>query len=220
MGNYKDSDCWYRKKCTDDCNGCITYKEMKYQMMNSGLPIALQRPIDLYLTNRVDNDAFVELSNIRHDIVNQVNNGLNLYICSSQSGNGKTSWAVKMLHTYFHYTSSGNYDNLKGMFVSVTDLLIKLKDFNHPMPHSYRQAMESVDLLVFDDIATSGLTQYDYTQLYSIINNRLMANKSNIYTSNITQLYDLEDVMGQRLASRVYTQSRVIELKGRDVRNG
>ena len=80
------------------------------------------------------------------------------------------------------------------------------------------QNLESVDLVVFDDIAVSGVSQYDYTQLFNIINKRMMAEKSTIFTSNIVDYEQLEELFGPRLASRVYTNSEIIELKGWDMR--
>lgn len=189
-------------------------------MDNSGLPKAKQQPISLYIydENKVDKGAYKTLEDIRKDIVDFVRNGENLYLCSKHTGNGKTSWAIRMLHTYFHHTAEGNYENLKGMFVSVSDLLLKLKDFNHPLPKRYKDNLECVDLIVWDDIAVSGISQYDYTQLFNLINNRMLSEKSNIFTSNIVSLDDLSKCLGSRLASRIYNTSTIIELKGGDLR--
>ena len=220
MGQQRISDCWYIGSCEEDCDRCVTYTQMKYQMTNSGLPEAQQKLITLsiYDENKVDRNAFRKLANIRKNIVDFVNNNKNLYICSTIPGNGKTSWAVKILQTYFHYTAKDNYDNLKGMFVSTTDLLLKLKDFNNPLSSKYKQNLENVDLIVWDDIAVSGISQYDYTQLYNIINNRILSKKSNIFTSNVVSLKELEKILGARLSSRIYNASEIIEFKGGDMR--
>ena len=220
MESQRNSDCWYVNSCEDDCERCTLYVEMKYQMENSGLPKAKQRPISLYLTNDnlQDKNAFYRLAGVREGIVDFVQGGKNLYICSKQPGNGKTSWAIKMLHTYFHYTAHGNYDNLKGMFVLTSDLLLRLKDFNNPLLKSYRENLENVDLVIWDDIAVTGISQYDYTQLYTILDKRILAEKSNIYTSNLTTVEELQDILGARLASRVYNTSEVIQFEGKDMR--
>lgn len=220
MEEQRNSECWYKDTCKEDCDRCIVYPQLKWQMDNSGLYPAQQHPIKLYITehNRQDKKAFKELAAIREDIGSFVDNHENLYICSDNVGNGKTSWAIRMLHTYFHHYAVGNYENLLGMFVSTTDLLLKLKDFNNPLPAKYLQNLESVDLVVFDDIGVTGVSQYDLTQLYNIINKRLLANKSNIFTSNVTSYDKLEELLGSRLASRIYNSSEVIELKGTDLR--
>lgn len=216
----RNSECWYKDTCNDDCNTCAVFFQMKYQMEHSGLPKAKQKPITLYLTddNSGDEKAFYRLADIRKNIVDFVEQGKNLYICSKWTGNGKTSWAIKMLHTYFHHTAVGNYDNLKGMFVSTADLLLKLKDFNNPLPQSYKNNLENVDLVIWDDIALTNMSQYDYTQFYNIIDKRILAEKSNIFTTNCTSVEELAELVGAKIASRIYYTSEVIELKGKDMR--
>lgn len=216
----RNSECWYVDSCVDDCDTCSVFFQMKYQMTHSGLPEAKQRPIALYLTddNSGDENAFKRLAEIRKNIVDFVQQGKNLYICSKWTGNGKTSWAIKMLHTYFHHTAVGNYDNLKGMFVSTTELLLQLKDFNNPVSKTYLDNLKNVDLVIWDDIAVSGMSQYDFTQLYTIIDKRILSEKSNIFTSNQPDVEGFAKMMGNRLASRIYYTSEIVELKGKDMR--
>lgn len=216
----RNSDCWYLDTCDDDCSTCAVFFQMNWQMEHSGLPKAKQRPIALYLTddNSGDKQAFHRLADIRKDIVDFVEQGKNLYICSKWTGNGKTSWAIKMLHTYFHHTAVGNYDNLKGMFVSTADLLLRLKDFNNPVSKTYKDNLENVDLVIWDDIALTNISQYDYTQFYNIIDKRILAEKSNIFTTNCTSVEELAELVGAKIASRIYYTSEIIELKGKDMR--
>ena len=216
----RNSNCWYIDTCEDDCNTCSVFFQLNWQMHNSGLPKAKQKPIQLWVNdnNAGDMKAFVRLKEIKTNIVEFVEHGNNLYICSNYTGNGKTSWAIKMLHTYFHYTAVGNYDNLKGMFVSTTELLLQLKDFNNPLSKTYLDRLKNVDLVIWDDIAVSGMSQYDFTQLYTIIDKRILAEKSNIFTSNQPTVDGFAKIMGNRLASRIYYTSEIIELKGRDMR--
>lgn len=216
----RNTDCWYVETCEDDCDRCTVYAQLNWQMQHSGLPKAKQRPIALYLTddNSGDKNAYNRLAEIRKNIVEFVDKGKNLYICSKWTGNGKTSWAIKMLHTYFHYTAVGNYDNLKGMFVSTAELLLQLKDFNNPLPKSYIENLKNVDLVIWDDIALTNMSVYDYTQFYSIIDKRILAEKSNVFTTNCTDVKNLAELIGAKTASRIYYTSEVIELKGKDMR--
>lgn len=218
MENMRESNCWYIDNCTDDCYMCQTYLQLKWQMDNSGLTPAQQKPIRMGIVNNVDRQAYKRLAEYRKDIVEHVSAGNNLYICSTNTGNGKTSWAIRMLHTYLHHTAVGNYDNLKGMFISVPDLLIRLKDWDNPVPTSYRQNIETVDLVIWDDIAITGISSFDYIQLYTLFNNRLSAGKSNIITSNCNSKQALIDTIGERLATRIWNMSEIIEFKGKDVR--
>lgn len=219
MENMREYDCWYLDKCEEPtCYMCNTYLQLKWQMNNSGLPEMLQTPIKMLIINKEDEKAYKQLAKIRKNIVEFVNEHKNLYIGSRNPGNGKTSWAVRMLQTYLHYTAQGNYENLKGMFVSVPDLLLRLKDFNNPIATGYKQSLQEVDLVVWDDIAIMNMSDYDYTQLYTIINNRMFAGKSNIFTSNRDTENDLMQVIGQRLTSRIWNTSEIITLVGKDTR--
>ena len=220
MEKHRNSNCWYAEKCKEDCFMCATYLEMKWQMDNSGLPDKLKRPIEMWITdgvNACDESSYKRLAGIRKTIVDFVTRGKNLFICG-RSGNGKTSWAVRLLHTYFHYKAPGNYERLQGMFISVGDLLIRLKDFNSPVTKEYRDNISKVPLVVWDDICLTGISQYDYTQLYTMINNRMLAGLSNVFTTNITDKEKLEEIFGERLVSRIYGSSEIIELKGGDMR--
>lgn len=217
MENSKNTDCWYANNCTDDCLKCVIYPQMKWQFDNSGLPKSKYMPIHLRPQSN-DIRAFNKLADIRENIDEFVEQGKNLYICGKIPGNGKTSWAIKMLQTYFHYVAEGNLFNVKGMFVSVPDLLLKMKDFNNPLSTEYKENLKSCDLLILDDIAVTGLSQYDYLQLFTLIDNRMLSNKSIIFTSNNVSLKDLEKSVGERLASRIWNNSVRAELRGGDMR--
>lgn len=219
MEKQRNSNCWYLEVCNDECFMCRTYLEMKWQMDNSGLPDKLQKPIEMYITdgNKCDKAAYKRLAGIRKDIVNYIGAGNNLYICG-KSGNGKTSWAIKLLHSYLHHKAPGNYERLQGVFISVADLLLRLKDFNNPISKEFKDNLETAPMVVWDDICITGISQYDYTQIYTLINNRVLAGRSNIFTSNVIDRGMLDEVFGERLTSRIYDLSEIIELKGKDMR--
>ena len=217
MENSKNTDCWYASSCVEDCANCTLYPQMKWQFDNSGLPKSKYMPIRLSPQSN-DRRAFERLADIREDIDEFVEQGRNLYICGKTPGNGKTSWAIKMLQTYFVYVSEGNIFNVKGMFVSVPDLLLKMKDFNNPLSNEYKENLKSCDLLILDDIAVTGISQYDYLQLFTLIDGRILSGKSIIFTSNVISLKELEHAIGERLASRIWGNSTVIEIKGGDMR--
>ena len=73
------------------------------------------------------------------------------------------------------------------------------------------------DLVIWDDIAAKMGSEFELTHLLNIIDNRLAAGKSNIYTSNLNknQLYT---ALGERLTSRIANMSIDIELFGADKR--
>ena len=219
--NSKKEDCWYREVCTQDCEwSCIRYLEMSYLMDNSGIPKAKQKPIDLY-PNDIDYDEFVRLSQIKQHIDTFVKDGKNLYITSATTGNGKTSWAIKLLLKYFDKVWAGNGFKVRGYFVHVPTLLLNLKDFDNPNTdiHRIKKILLETDVVIWDDIASTEMSKYDYSQLLMLIDNRTFENKSNIYTGNINSLDKLRKVLGDKLSSRIWSLSEVIEFKGKDRRN-
>ena len=188
-------------------------------MENSGIPKNRQKPKELFAG--VDYDAFYLLNDVKEKIDEYVNiGGFNLYICSENTGNGKTSWAIKILLKYFDKIWAGNGFRVRGMFVHVPTLLAKLKDFDNPLLKSYRENLSKADLIIWDDIAGSKLSDYDISQLLMILDDRIIDDKANIYTSNVTTQTGLAKAVGPRLASRIFNCSGIIELKGTDMRHG
>lgn len=211
-------DCWYNEVCTNDnCNMCIRYTEMSYLMENSGLPKKKQWPVNL-TPQKVDIKSFQKLATIKKDIEKFVQNGNNLYICSQYTGNGKTSWAIKMLLKYFDCIWAGNGLRIRGYFINVPLLLATLKDFNNKDINRIKNILMNVDLIVWDDIASAKLSDYDISQLLTFVDYRISQELSNIYTGNITDKNKLEQCMGSRLASRIWNYSEVVEFFGIDRR--
>ena len=212
----RKEDCWYRDVCSyDQCVNCIRYSEMKYLMDNSGLPKKKQLPIQL--NGISDPKAFQVLADIKDDILNFVNNGESLYIFSEYTGNGKTSWAIKLLLKYFDTVWAGNGFRVRGYFQHVPTLFNTLKDFSKSH-EVLKNTLETVDLVVWDDIAATKLSDYDVQQLLIIIDRRVSEGLSNIYTGNLISQETLQKAVGDRLASRIWNMSTLIEFKGKDRR--
>ena len=220
--NGRRMDCWYHEVCNADvdCNMCIRFDEMSYLMENSNLPKSKQRPINLNAP-KCDIDAYKRLTEIKSNIVEFVENGNNLYINSSHFGNGKTSWAIKLLLKYFDEIWAGNGYNVRGIFVSVPMFLLKSKDFknNDREFEELKKKILTADLVIWDDIASTNLSGYDYSQLLMYIDMRLLEEKSNIYTGNCEDAKTLEDKLGKKLTSRIFgNHTEVITFRGGDQR--
>ena len=221
---FERDKCWYLGHCdksetAECCAGCIRYMEVHYLMMNSGIPRNRQYPMSL-VPPKTDMQAFVELRDIKNDIVNFVNSGENLYIFSNNFGNGKTSWAIKMLQSYFDQIWLGNGFRCRGIFIHVPTLLNKIKDGFNNKDEDFellKSRLISVDLVVWDDIAAVKLSDFDHANLLTFIDQRKLNELANIYTGNLT-LDELPDAVGNRLTSRIWNDSTVIEFCGADRR--
>lgn len=208
--------CWYKDVCTETCTeSCLRYMEMSALVESSNIPIKKSYPKSL--SAGVDYDAFVQLADIKSNIVDFVNNGGQLYICSAETGNGKTSWAIKLLMKYFDSVWAGNGFNQRGYFQHVPTLFNTLKDFsnNHD---ALKYALENADIVVWDDIASTKISDYDAQQLLTFIDKRTLEEKANIYTGNIVSKDGLVNALGSRLASRIWS-GEVVEFLGKDRRS-
>lgn len=191
---------------------------MKYLMDNSGIP--KNRQIPKTLTADVDLEPYSKLADIKSDIVNFVNDGENLFICSKYTGNGKTSWALKLLLKYFDEIWAGNGFRVRGVFVNVPTLLLQLKNFSHPLSEEYKHNLMEADLVVWDEIASTSISTYDYGNLLMFLDYRFSSGKSNIFTSNATTPEDVEKSVGAKLTSRIWNCSEIVEFRGKDRRHG
>ena len=209
-------DCWYRNVCMyDQCLNCIRYSEMKYLMDNSGLSKKRQKPVQL--DGSRDPRGFKILADIKNDILNFVDNGESLYIFSEYTGNGKTTWAIKLLLKYFDTIWAGNGFRVRGYFQHVPTLFNILKDFGKSHD-ALKNVLETVDLVVWDDIASTKLSDYDTQQLLTLIDARVSEGLANIYTGNIISQEALKKAVGDRLASRIWNMSTLVEFTGKDRR--
>ena len=214
----RKEDCWYKSVCTyEPCTNCIRYVEMKYLMEHSGLSKKRQKPIKL--NGAYDQKAFKLLDEIRLDIVNFVESGESLYLYSEHTGNGKTSWSIKLLLRYFDQIWAGNGFRQRGYFISVPAFLNQVKNFSDERARQKLiKTLSTVDLVVWDDIASTKLSDYDIQQLLVVVDQRIADGLANIYTGNITSRDKLEIALGDRLASRIWNTSTLVEFKGKDRR--
>lgn len=187
-------------------------------MDNSGIPINKQSPQELIAG--VDLKQYSKLADIKADIVDFVEAGNNLFICSKNTGNGKTSWALKLLLKYFDQIWAGNGFRVRGLFVNVPTLLLQLKNFSNPLSEEYKKWLMNVDVVVWDEIASTSISNYDYGNLLMFLDHRIFSDKANIFTSNATSKDELEKNVGAKLASRIWNTSTIIEFNGKDRRNG
>lgn len=221
----KHEDCWYINACnkanTSYCSdACIRFGQIRYLIQNSRIPEKLSYPAVLEPT-MCDLDAFYQLQDIKNSIVKFVDAGNNLYLYSHNWGNGKTSWSLKLMLKYFDSIWPTNGYQVRGLFIPVTEFLVEMKHNitlkDKDIYHLYEQ-IKNVDLVIWDDIGVTGATAIELESLYALINHRLIAGRSNIYTGNLDDK-ELAEFLGPRLASRIWNNSTRIELLGEDRRN-
>lgn len=212
-----DNECWYQQGCpllTETCKKtCHRYLEMNYLISNCGMPNATKylkkiRPV------KDDEAAYRELKKIKDNIVDFVRQGRNLYICSAKCGNGKTTWALKLLYKYFDEIWNGNGFKKKGYFLYVPEFVNNLKYSEYRNSNECKDLFELIkrmDIVVWDDIGSSSITAADHNNLISLIGSRCLNDKSNIFTGNLLD-EELRTTLGERLYDRIWNMSHRVQL--------
>lgn len=212
--------CWYKRICTEQCSeNCIRYKLMYSLFKQSNLPEALWNYKEL-VCHEKDLQVYKKLQAKSEAILKFVEEGNNLYIYSENCGNGKTTWAIRLMYSYFDKIWHKSCFDCKALFVSVPKFLYNCKRSISQDVKGFEKLcnlISEVDLVIWDDIGEMKASDYEHQILFQYIDDRINSKKSNIYTSNKNK-GQLEDVLGVRLASRIYNCSECIEFLEEDKR--
>lgn len=214
------NNCWYKRICTEQCSeNCIRYKLMYSLFKQSNLPEALWNYKEL-VCHEKDLQVYKKLQAKSEAILNFIEAGNNLYIYSENCGNGKTTWAIRLMYSYFDKIWHKSCFDCKALFVSVPKFLYNCKRSISQDVKGFEELcnlISEVDLVIWDDIGEMKASDYEHQILFQYIDDRINSKKSNIYTSNKNK-EQLEDVLGVRLASRIYNCSECIEFLEEDKR--
>lgn len=217
--------CWMWNSCSrkhcNDPSGCLILTKLNFLYKEANVPPYLRVKRTLVVdSDESDLEAFRQLSLIQQNILSFVGEGKSLYIWSTQAGNGKTSWALRLLQTYFNKIWLNSPLRCRALFINVPFFLQALKD-NISIKSEYishiKENASQCDLIIWDDISNKIGTDFEINSLLSIIDSRLIQGKSNIYTSNVPPA-DLKNYLDIRLGSRIATASNCIQLVGGDKR--
>lgn len=217
---FNKDDCWYKNVChmydTPDCNRqCIRHIKMHYLAETSLLTRRQQGPINL-LCPEQDSNAVSRLIYIKKNIVRYIQEGTNLVVMSYNTGNGKTSWMCKLLMSYFDEIWNSTDFKPRGLFVNTTKFLQGLKGNITEYSQYIQDTVRDVDVVVWDDVLTDTLTDFEQKQLFYILDDRLNSGKSNFYTTNASN--DVLQSISPRLHSRIFKASEVITFTCCDLR--
>lgn len=213
--------CWYKNVCSCECSdNCIRYKLMCSLFRQSQLPESCWVYRDLVAKPGQDVSKFLRLKEISTNIISFINSGASLYIYSHNCGNGKTSWAIRLMYSYFDKIWHKSCFDCRALFISVPKFLYDCKRSISQDVKGFEELcnqISEVDLVIWDDIGEIAVSGYEHQILFQYIDSRINAGKSNIYTSNKDKK-ELGEVLGDRLASRIYNCSEPIEFIEEDKR--
>jgi len=152
--------------------------------------------------------AFVE------DIERNIEAGRGLWFMGDV-GTGKTSLAILV-------SVAAEKAGKSVAVYPVTRLLSEIKDtYDSTSTGSYMSLFRrlcSVDVLHLDDLGVEKKTEWVLEQLYSIVNERWQDERSIIVTSNIMDLDELREQIGERTVSRLQEMCDTYPIMGTDLR--
>ena len=206
-----------KSSCSEVCGG---YRVLRALYNLSRIPLKYQYRMDLIPDDK-DLRAFEALNAFKENIVAHVNNGEGLYIWSSNTGNGKTSWACKIMGYYFRKIAFSSGLENEGLYIYLPTFLDDLRNsYSNPSPEFDKELemVKGCKLLIIDDIGAERVTEWVRERIVSIINTRSANGLCTIYTSNLS-LKGLTDKLGDdRISSRIKGSVTEINLLGKDNR--
>ena len=205
-----------RKECSEVCGG---YRVLKSLYSLSQIPERYKYNIPL-VPGKADIPAFEELDEFMKSVKDHVEAGDNLYIWSNYTGNGKTSWACKIMGYYFRKIAFSTGLENEGLYLYTPSFLEDLRNSYHEKTPEFSKVLDMVDnckLLIIDDIGEGNPTEWVRERLTCIVNNRANNNKSMIFTSGLSP-DELGEKLGAKLYSRVKMGTQVVNITGGDRR--
>ena len=210
----------YCKKDKSECNEyCGGYRVLKALYSLSRIPVKYQYNIPL-TPSKDDLPKYEELHEFMCNILDHVEAGDGLYIWSGGTGNGKTTWATKIMGYYFRKIAFDSGLENEGLYIYLPTFLENLRQYYSNPDPDFEEVIEMVSrckLLIIDDIGAEKPSEWVTERLLSFINTRVTNGLSTIYTSNIP-LDAVGHRMGDRVRSRITGSVKEINLTGKDRR--
>lgn len=107
------------------------------------------------------------------------------------------------------------YQTAFKMFEIIEDYKFKNTD-DHITKDNYANLFDC-DLLIIDDLGTELTNSFTNSELFNILNTRLLAGKKTIISTNLSPM-QLGDIYAQRIFSRIFDRFRMVKFIGNDLR--
>lgn len=198
---------------------CPRYTKMHYLLGNSLLPKQwwLPKQFDTF-EDHPDYKEHLKCFEIKNNILNFVTSGKQLIIYGRKSGSGKTHISTRLLLAYFGKIWEMTAFRPRALFIDVQKLFNEIHKFDSNYKEFIIANISSVDLVVWDDLGVANSLDVKQNDLlFTLINEREMNGKSNIFTTNKNK-DELLNYLGERLYSRIVRPAEFIEFKATDNR--
>lgn len=158
---------------------------------------------------------FREAVSICHNMVDNFENEKESILFHGNVGVGKSFLsccvAKELLdrgYSVLYFSSSNLFDTLANSTFG--------KDSKENL-YTSKEDIYNCDLVVIDDLGTELTNSLVFTELFSLITERILRNKSTIISTNLN-LADLSNLYSERIISRIIANYKLFKLSGPDIR--
>ena len=206
----------------DKCS-CFKSKLIKLYYKDSDLEEAVKTNnfknfnINLYSNHKLNDERYTPRKNIE-DILEYItgeylsnfkNSNTNLLFYGN-SGTGKTflSWCIakELLDKGFLV-----------VYKTSDDLLRALKDIKFNNDTDLENLLINCDLLIIDDLGSEQITDFSSTELFTLINKKILKNKKMLISTNLT-LPLISKRYSERISSRIIGEFKLFKFFAEDIR--
>lgn len=144
--------------------------------------------------------------------VNNFPTGENLLLIGS-AGLGKTHISIAIANEIINKGYDVYYTSIENLIST-----LESERYGRTKPiFDLKETINQCDLLVIDDLGTEFLTQFGKSEIYEIINSRILQNKQTIINTNLF-MNEIADRYSARISSRLIGNYTSILFEGKDIR--
>ena len=103
-----------------------------------------------------------------------------------------------------------------GVVFSLLDRL-KFSKYSESADVYTAKRLTDCDLLILDDLGTEFITDFSVSELFRIINTRLLTGKKTVISTNLS-LSDVKKIYSERTFSRIVGNFVLLKFSGKDIR--
>lgn len=133
-----------------------------------------------------------------------------------ETGTGKTFLSNCIAKALLDSKHTVLYQSAIHLFEQVCGDAIMKKDPNPESQRLYRY-LYNCDLLIIDDLGTEFTNSFVSSELYNILNARMLAKKSTIISTNLS-LQEITDRYSDRISTRIFAEYKVYNFYGNNIR--
>lgn len=217
------------KKCKDTgyigVKQCSCYRQKLVQLYykNSDLEDAVRAnnfktfDINYYTSHKIGDEKFSPrrnmetiLDKIVNDYIPNFKNHNNNLLFYGNSGTGKTFLS--------HCIAKALLDNGFLVVYRTSDELIRnLKEIRFQGNEFLEDLLVNCDLLIIDDLGAEQITEFSITELFTLLNKKILKNKKMLISTNLT-LPSLSKTYSERITSRLLGNFTLYKFYAEDIR--